>query len=251
MSGEFTLDYSVYVLTKKENLIFCLGFSLVVMALGLLFFNHLLFSSVFLLLLLPGRRIWCKYLAEKRKKTLLLQFRDLLYSLSASVATGRQMAEGLKEALPVISKLYGLESVLSREVNYMVKKIFDAGENDEYVLKEFAARTGIKEIVNFADIYSISKKTGADLQRVIRKTVELLLDRIETEREMKAMTSQKRLEFGILTAMPPGALVFLRLSSPYYLESMYQSLAGRIIMAFALIALLSAAYMSYVMTKTV
>lgn len=242
-------DYNIYILNKKEKLMFFLTFGAGVLALGILFFNHILIAGIFLPLLLPGKKLWSDYLAEKRRKILLLQFRDLLYSLSASVATGRQLPEGLREAGPVIVRIYGEDEVLSKELNYMVKKIFDAGENDEYVLKEFAARTGMKEIINFADIYSISKRTGADLQRVIRKTVELLLDRIEIEREMKALTAQKRLEFMILTAMPLGALLFLRLTSPYYLDILYGTPGGRILMVFSLGALLLAGYMAYVMTK--
>lgn len=242
-------DYSVYTLNKKEELTFYMTFGSGVLFLGILFFNHLLIAGLFLILLVPAKKLWCQHLAEKREKVLLLQFRDLLYSLSASVATGRQMADGLQEAVATLERIYGQDGVLTKELAYMVRKIFDAGENDEYVLKEFASRTGIKEIVNFAGIYSISKKTGADLQRVIRKTVELLLDRIEIEREMKALTSQKRLEFAILIAMPPGALVFLRLSSPYYLNALYGGLGGRLIMVFALGALLLAAYLAYRMTK--
>lgn len=117
-------------------------------------------------------------------------------------------------------------------------------------MKDFALRTGIKEIINFTDIYSISKRTGADLQRVIRKTVEVLLDRIEVEREMRALTSQKRLEFAILTAMPPLTLMFLRITSPNYLDFMYKNPGGKLLMALALGALILAAYMSYIMTKT-
>ena len=243
-------DYNIYELDKKEILAFYIGFAFAILLFGELFFSSFAISSFFLLLLLPGKKIWSKHLAEKRKKMLMLQFRDLLYSLSASASIGRQMTDGLKDAIPVVERIYGSDAVLLKELNIMVKKIFDTGENDEFVLKDFAERTKIKEIMNFADVYSVSKKTGADLQKVIRKTVELLLGRIEAEREMKAMTSQKRLEFAILSVMPPGALLFLRVSSPYYLEAMYAGVAGRVVMSFALLSLLLAAYMSYKMTQT-
>jgi tight adherence protein B len=41
------------------------------------------------------------------------------------------------------------------------------------------------------------------------------------------------MEFIILTAMPPFVLIFLRLTSGSYLEIMYETLAGRILMTMA------------------
>lgn len=116
-------NYENYKMNKQELLCFFLIAGLLIMALGFLFFNEIIFTSLFLVLLYPGKKVWARYLAEKRRKELLLQFRDLLYSLSASVATGRQMADGLNEAISTVGRIYGDGSILKQELIYMVKKI--------------------------------------------------------------------------------------------------------------------------------
>ena len=47
-----------------------------------------------------------KTAAERRMNLLTVQFKDLLYSLSASVAAGRQMGEALVEAEQNLAVMY-------------------------------------------------------------------------------------------------------------------------------------------------
>jgi tight adherence protein B len=71
------------------------------------------------------------------------------------------------------------------------------------------------------------------MEKVIRKTVGILFDRIELEQEIHTRTAQKRMEFIILAAMSPAMLLLLRVSSGSYLAIMYETLAGRLLMTIA------------------
>ncbi len=87
------------------------------------------------------------------------------------------------------------------------------------------------------------------MERVIRKTISILLDRIDIEKEVHKLTIQKRMEFAILTTMPLLVLFFLRITSGSYMEVMYQTLAGRITMTAALLAMGAAAFIGIRMTR--
>ncbi|GAB1475441.1 hypothetical protein MASR2M70_02730 [Bacillota bacterium] len=242
-------DYNHYILSRREKLGFCLGAGSLFAGASFLFYDSLFVSGIFSTLAYPALRIYSKFLAEKRKAELLCQFRDLLYSLSSSIAAGRQMREALFEAEEGMKTMYGADALICRELTNMVINMEESGETEEYVLEYFAIRSRIPDIIRFADIYGISKSTGADIQRVIYKTVGILLDRIELDEEIRSLTAEKRLEFAILTAMPLLTLIFLRLSSPSYLSIMYECLAGRLLMTAAFMAMSAAAYFAFRITR--
>ena len=86
-------DYSVYELSDKEKMIFYMGGYICIFIVVYLFYHSVLLSALFGLLIHFFSPYLKKQLAQKRMNMLNLQFKDLLYSLSASVASGRQMEE--------------------------------------------------------------------------------------------------------------------------------------------------------------
>ena len=63
------------------------------------------------------------------------------------------------------------------------------------------------------------------------------------------LTSQKRFEGNIITAMPLIVIMFLNVFSPDYLEPLYKTLSGRLIMTAALAGLVAAHFMTRRITK--
>ncbi len=239
-----TEDYRIYKLTKRQLYLFCFVSGPTLAFLAYLFYDSKVVSAIFLLLVLPGSRLYSKYLSARRKRELTSQFKDLLYALSASISTGRQLQEALKDSVGTMDLIYGEDSLISSELRIMVKTMEESGETEETVLREFAIRSGIKDIIAFSDVYAVCISTGADLDRVIRKTVEILMGKIELERQIQTLTSQKRFEFAILTAMPILILLFLRITSWSYISVLYETTAGRFTMTIALAAIAAAKYTS-------
>ncbi len=230
-------DYRDYFLSTKQRLIFCAVAVVVLSGSAYLFYNHVAASLLLCCLVYPASTYYSKYLAEKRRRELTYQFRDLLYALSSSISTGRQMKESLKEAGHSMELIYGKEACICRELEHMTTRMEESKESEELVLQDFAHRSAIPDIISFSDIYAISKKTGGNMEKAIRKAVAILIDRIELEREIRTLTAQKRMEFIILAAMPPAMLLFLRTTSGQYLAIMYETIAGRILMTMAFLAI--------------
>ncbi|MDO4553267.1 MAG: type II secretion system F family protein [Bacillota bacterium] len=202
-----------------------------------LFYHSAVLSAVSLVLAFPLARLWSQRREEQLRRRLSWQFRDLLYSLSGSFATGRQMKEALEEAEENLKLIYGPEEPIRREVSRMVREMREQKASDEQVWQDFALRSRLEDVRSFAEVYSVCKHSGGNLERVVMKGTEILAEKISIHRDIHAMTVQKQWEARILTAMPLLVIFFLQLSSPDYMEVMYRTLTGRLLMTLALLAI--------------
>lgn len=227
-------DYQIYILSQKEKTSVDVAMSVFLAVLGFLFFQ-----SLILLLILPFVRkkvhqIYSAYRKNKRQKQLLREFRDFLFSLSASFATGRHMTEAMKEARTALEHIYGTKGLLSEELSSMLKAIEETGQSEQKVFADFANRTGLEDIRLLSEVYTVCRATGGNMAVAVNKAAALLTEKIHLEMEIETMLSQKKLEGTIIALMPAVMIFFLLWMSPSYLEPMYTTAAGRLLMAAAL-----------------
>ncbi len=226
--------YLTYELNHYEKIRFFILSGLGLMVVGFLFYHSFLLSLILSFLSYPLIGFYRSYLAEKRRTELKEQFRDVLYSISASVAAGRQMTEALYEAEQNMRLIYKTDALIVLELSFMVKRLNEFRESEEKILKDFALRTSIDDISDFVDIYLTCRETGGDLIRVLTKASDIIMDKITIEKEIHTITVQKRFEAKILTAIPFMIILFLQLVSPDYLAALYQGVQGRFLMTIAL-----------------
>lgn len=242
------IDYNHYDLSKKEKYGFYAAGYFCIFVILYLFYHSLAFSfagGFLTVVLLP---IYQKHKAEKRKMLLLAQFKDFLYSLSSYVAANIQILEALEGSLNNLKFLYDENTPFVEELSYMVKSVNENRENEIRLLKDFAQRSHCEDIENFVQVYSSCVITGGDLEKVLKNTIEIIMDKITIEREIRTMTSQKRFEGNIITAMPLIVIMFLNVFSPDYLEPLYVTVQGRLLMSGAIAGLITAHLMTRKMT---
>ena len=242
------VDYSKYVLSAKEKYgFFAVGYVCIFVT-CYLFYHSLIFSlfagGLTVLFSIPFE----KWKGEKRRVLLITQFKDMLYSMSAHVAANVQLVDALEGSLESLRSLYDDNSPLVQELEYMVRNVRDNRESEIRLLQDFAARSHCEDIENFVQVYVSCIITGGDLEKVLKNTIDILMDKINIEREIRTLTAQKRLEGNIITAMPVLVILFLNIFSPDYLEPMYSSISGRLMMTGALIGLLISHYMMHRLT---
>lgn len=167
-------------------------------------------------------------------------FKDALYGMSASVAAGRSLGEAISDAGENLTQLYGENHAIAREFMMMKRRVLYTNEAPEQVMMELGMKTGLEDIRNFAEVCSICIKTGGDLEKAMGKAVAIITDKINLRREISALTAQKKLEVKLLTAIPFLVLAFLQLTSADYMNVLYETFLGRIIMTFCLLAIGSA-----------
>jgi len=228
----------------------CVIISYIFLFIGSYIFYQSFFISIASGVFIPVcMKIYAGGLAEKRKELLITQFRDFLYSLSASFTAGRDMRDGLFDARESLRLMYEEKSPMIAEITEMLNKIDNSRMPVEEALREFARRCSVGDIDNFVEIYSICRLTGGDISMVISKTSGMLLDKISIEKEIRTLTSQKRFEGKLISAMPVVVILFLNLTSPAYIEILYTSFAGRAIMTASLAGILYAYRLTLMLTK--
>lgn len=229
-------DYKVYVTDRADERKLILLLLAVTALTGLLFYKSLIPVIGSLLIYRPARKAYESFMARRRKDALRLQFRDFLYSLSSSFATGRHMEESLTEAKKELGSIYGPFDYMMQEIDAILHSIRDLGESDIIALDDFAARADMEDIYIFVQVYRACRETGGDMVSAMNKCAAVIGEKITIENEIRTMVSQKKYEGRIITAMPVVIIVFLRIMSPEYLDVMYESLAGRFMMTLALLA---------------
>ena len=209
-------DYTKYELTGREKRIFYLA------GYGSVFFVVYLFYHSILLSAVSGCLVY------------FLQLKDLLYSLSASVAAGRQMGEALVEAEQNLAVMYEAKEPIMKELRYMRINLIENKESDKVLLKDLATRSKNEDINNFVQVYATCRSMGGDLEKIIGHTSEILSDKMAIEREIKVITAQKKTEGRIISMMPLAMLMMMNVFSYSYIEPLYRTAGGRIIMTGAL-----------------
>lgn len=231
----------------KEDIYFIGAVVLCFTVLSLLFYN----SPLPLLILLPFIPYIRKMNRERKKRKEILEltvsFRDFLYSLSISFASGRLMAEGIYEAHEYLKTIYEPSSIIMKEVTQMIIKLKEAKENEENILLDFSEKYPVQDIKIFTETFIAAKKTGGDMEKVVMSSIRILLEKMDILEEIKVMVAQKRMEGKIMTTMPLALLFFLRFTSSDFISILYETMEGRIIMSASLVLIL----LSYLLTKRI
>lgn len=239
-------DYTQYELQGREKKLFYLAGYGCIFLVVYLFYHSIILSAGAGCLVHFLKPYVENHMAEKRMNQLTIQFKDMLYSLSASVAAGRQMGEALVEAEENLAVMYEEKEPIMKELRYISINLVENKESDKVLLKDLAARSRNEDINNFVQVYATCRSMGGDLEKIIGHTSEILTDKMAIEREIKVITAQKKTEGRIISLMPLVMLLMMNLFSYSYIEPLYQTAGGRIIMTGALAGV---AYGMYLMEK--
>lgn len=181
------------------------------------------------------KNLYISFLEERREDKLLEGFRDVLYSISGSVAAGRQMPRAMADAADICGSLYGDDAIITKEMRAIVLSYEQSHGDIEKLLYAFGEKYDLEEVRQFADSCRICKECGGDVGKVCLKSSKLLLDKLNFQNEIKTLISQKKLDIILLASMPVIILIFLNLSNYSYISVLYSSLLGRIIMSICLL----------------
>jgi tight adherence protein B len=99
----------------------------------------------------------------------------------------------------------------------------------EKVFAEFAEDWKTEDILHFVEVFQTAKRTGGDLIAITRLAAEKIGEKIEVRREIDTMIAGKKMEGRIMNLIPLGMILYFWLTSPGFLDCLYQS-SGRIVM---------------------
>lgn len=74
------------------------------------------------------------------------------------------------------------------------------------VLSAFASKSGVEDIITFAQIYATARKSGGNLVKVMKRTAQNISEKMEIQREIQTMIAGKKMEANCMSRRFPFLL---------------------------------------------
>lgn len=166
---------------------------------------------------------------KKLQREMLYHFRDFVTALHTAIRAGYSVENGVVSAAGDIKVLHGEKNLLYRELKKIASRM-QVRIRPEELFKSLGERSGLEDIRMFAELLSIGKKTGGDMNSMLLSTTEILCDKIDTKQEIDALIASKVFEQKIMSLAPACIIVYLRVSFSGFVENLYGNLPGVLIM---------------------
>ena len=234
-------NYSVYNLSLIEKILLAIVSAAVSGCIGYLFFNSIYMIPV---LLIPVCIILVKFYKKlriaRRTKKLSQEFEELSDSLAESLQAGYSLENAFFEAAKQLRIIHEKADILD-ELDYICGGI-SMNQPVEALVGNMAKRSGIEDIITFSELLVTARKSGGNLIAVIRQNASILHDKRQVLEDIETVITAKKLENRVMNLMPVGILIYLKLSSPEFMDVLYTTLMGRVVMAGCLIVYAAAIF---------
>ena len=220
---------STYHLTPKEwgeGILKSVGITAVIM---LLFYRSLWAALFFPLVLLLELKQMRQIGEERKREKLQAEFLHGIGVLNSSLQAGLSMENAWREVEKELLHLYGEEAGFYVEVKEMNQRVAHNIPIERLFL-EFAYRSKMEDIVQFAELLEFGKRSGSNWKSLIGVTVDQIVARNEAIQEIEVMVAEKKMEQKIMSILPLGLLAFLQMSAGDYMAVLYHNWLGGICM---------------------
>lgn len=195
-------DYGIYHMTAQQRI---LGF-VVGMIAGAVVFQIFFGLWIFSIIAAAGCGIvgilaYKSILHKKRNALLLLEFRDMLESISTSLGSGKNTTQAFSDARSDMKNQYGEQTDIVKELDIILSGL-ESNVTAEVLLKDFAKRSHNENIQNFADVFSVANRTGGNIRQIVYETKNVINDKITVEQEIQTLISGKKNELNIMMILP-------------------------------------------------
>lgn len=226
-------DYRTYRLSAAEYFRYFLSAACAAAATAYVFYRSLPVFFVFL----PVAAVWPfllrKRLGERRREKLRLQFKEGILALASALESGYSVENAFGASLADLRDMYGEDGMITEEFAYIVRQL-GMNRTVESLLMNFAARSGVEEIEDFAEIFAVSKRSRGGVVSVITHVTHVIGGRIEVREEILNMTAEKQFEQRVMNMIPFFIVIYVDMTSPGFFGCMYTTAAGRIVMTVCL-----------------
>lgn len=224
---------------KYEYLLALVKGILLIGMISYLFYGTWICTILFSPYLIWYIKSWEKQLVKKKQTKFRLQFKEAIQSLSAALNVGYSVENAMRETIKDLKGIYKKDDIILREFAYMIRQL-QMNVSVETVLQDFAQRTADEDVQTFVTVFNMAKRSGGDTLEIIRNAVRQMGEKIDVEREITTLVSGKKLELKIMTMIPLGMVLYMKLSFPEFLDVLYGNVAGVIIMTICLLVYLVA-----------
>lgn len=149
---------------------------------------------------------------EKKRNALRNQFRDMLEGLTTSLGAGRNMPDSFEAVYEDLQVQYEEDAAILQEL-YVILVGIRNNDKLEDLLVDFGARSGIEDIVSFANVFAISNRKGGNHKETIRNTYAILSDKMEINEDIETMVTANKTEQNMMIVMPIALIGMIKMMS--------------------------------------
>lgn len=176
---------------------------------------------------------------RKRHQLYLEQFKECVLSVLGSVRAGYAVENAFAESITDMEIMYGRDCWIAKEVRIICRGVRN-NKTLEGALAELGKRSGLTEINEFAEVFSIAKRNSGNIPETIELYSKVISDHLELIAELETLLAAKMLEQKVMNVMPFLIVLYLEYTNRGYFDMMYHNPTGIAIMTGCLLVYMAA-----------
>lgn len=233
------MKYETYDLTPVQWCLYGLQGLSIAGLFAYIFYRSILSFLLFAPMVFIFPMIKKRELKEGRLQQLNLEFKEGILLLASFLSAGYSVENAFSASVKELGLLFGEEGMVSREFKHIESQI-RMNRSVELALSDFAGRSGLDDVKNFAEVFAAAKRSGGELVMIISHTADVIRDKVQVRQEILTMTASKQFEQKIMSMIPFFIVLYIDLTSPGFFNIMYSTGIGRILMTLCMIIYIAA-----------
>ena len=178
---------------------------------------------------------YIRFKASQRRRAFLEQLPDVLMLIAGALRAGYS----LQQALAAVGE--DAKPPAAEEFRRAMAEIRLGATMDD-ALQDMARRIGIIDFDWTVMAIEIQREVGGDLAEILETIADTIRERERIRRQIRALTAEGRLSGWVLGILPFAFALFLILRSPDYLEPLYTTTMGLIMISGAVFLMIVGAF---------
>lgn len=231
-----TYNYKVYYMKPMEKVLYFIIAFIVGAAVGYLFYGGLakdefgnatvltwilnisisgIVGTVAGIAFIPMRT---EQIIDKQRRKLNLQFRDMLEALNTSLGAGKNVVDSFHSVYDDLKVQYDEGAYILKELEVILSGMANNVDIED-LLYDFGVRSGIEDIVSFANVFKICYRKGGNIKDTIRSTHNILSDKMEINEDIETIVTSNKTEQNIMIMMPVMLIAMIKMMSPDFAKN--------------------------------
>lgn len=228
--------YYICNMKKSEHILAYIINSLVAGVVVYLFYHSIIAGAIggYIIGILL-EKLYANSTIKKRQKALRLQFRDFLEAMSVAARAGSVEVQAIKSAAKDLRLSYTEQTDIVREIDNIITSYEGGGIAINDLFADFAKRSRLTDISNFATIYGIIEGKSDRFGDIVMQTNDIIGEKIEVEQEIETGITAAKSETNVMLVMPVIIVVLLSVMGGGFMDSLFTTAMGRVAATIALV----------------
>lgn len=138
---------------------------------------------------------------DARRKKIKTQFRDMLEALNTSLGAGKNVTDSFHAVYDDLKVQYEESAFIIKEMEVILSCMAN-NVDIEVPLQDFGIRSGVDDIVSFANVFKICYHKGGNIKDTIKNTHAILSEKMEISEEIETIVTGAKSEQYLMIIMP-------------------------------------------------